>query len=48
MPKISINELSKRMDKLEKAIITGKKWYIALAIIVAVNSLTVMKILTTI
>lgn len=48
MPKISINELNKRVNKVEKIAISGKKWYIAMAIIVTVNSLAVIKILTTI
>jgi hypothetical protein len=48
MPKISINELNKRVIKVERIAISGKKWYVAMAIIITVNSLAVIKILTTI
>lgn len=48
MPKISINQINNKINKFEKKFKDGKRWYIVLAVVVAANSLAIVKILTTI
>ena len=47
MPKISISQINNKINKFEKKFKDVKKWYIVMGVVVAANSLAVIKILIT-